>query len=114
MVIMGNKEICGMAFNPRPTTSRHGGYMTSTNHKYNRPMSVEDYLKLDDAEAYGKWQYIDGVAKFMSGGTVAHDRLMRNVSGALDAKLGVGPCTAFGSEVRTLVGRKNNNKEQYY
>ncbi len=44
------------------------------------PMSVEDYLRLDWSTPNAKYEYLDGVARLMSGGSVGHDRIARNVA----------------------------------
>ena len=38
-------------------------------------MSVEEYLDLDNSAGNVRYEYIDGVARLMSGGSVGHDRL---------------------------------------
>jgi Uma2 family endonuclease len=78
------------------------------------PMSVEEYLELDDNTFNGKYEYIDGIARLMSGGSVGHDRIAHNVYNALDQEFLSGPCTVFGSDVRTFIGTKPNGKEHYY
>jgi Uma2 family endonuclease len=78
------------------------------------PMSIEEYFELDENTFDGRYEYIDGVARLMSGGSVAHDRITRNVANAIEQNFLSGPCTVFGTNVRTLVGKKNNGNEHYY
>jgi Uma2 family endonuclease len=78
------------------------------------PMSVEEYFELDENTFNGRYEYIDGVARLMAGGSAAHNRIAHNVYNALDQEFLSGPCTVFGLEMRTLVGKKSNGKEQYY
>jgi Uma2 family endonuclease len=78
------------------------------------PMSVEEYFRLDENTFNGKYEYIDGVARLMSGGSVAHDRISRNVANAIDQHFLSGPRTVFGTDVRTFIGKKANGKEHYY
>ena len=42
-----------------------------------------------------KYEYIDGIAYMMSGDSVAHDWINRNIGSALDRQLGSGLCTVF-------------------
>ncbi len=77
------------------------------------PMPVQDYLRLDQSTPDAKYEYLDGVARLMSGGSVDHDRIAYNMRGALDQHFFSGPCTAFGSEVQVLIGLKPNGKEHY-
>jgi len=91
-----------MVTNPKRTEPHPGG-----------PMSVEDYLELDSNAIDAKYEYLDGVARLMSGGSVGHDRIARNVASDIEENFLSGPCTAFGSDVQVLIGLKPNGKEQY-
>ncbi len=77
------------------------------------PMSVEDYLQLDKRTLDAKYEYLDGVARLMSGGSAAHDRIAYNMRAALDQHFLSGPCTVFGSDMQVLVGIKPDGCEQY-
>jgi Uma2 family endonuclease len=77
------------------------------------PMSVEEYLRLDQSARNAKYEYLDGVARLMSGGSVGHDRIARNVARFIEEHFLSGPCTVFGSDVQVLVGLKKNGKENY-
>jgi Uma2 family endonuclease len=76
-------------------------------------MSVEEYLRLDRYTANAKYEYLDGAARLMSGGSVGHDRIARNVAHFIDEHFRSGPCTVFGSDVQVLIGLKSNDKENY-
>ena len=78
------------------------------------PMSVEEYFELDDNTINGRYEYIDGEARLMVGGSAEHNRIAHNVYYALNQEFLSGPCTVFGLEMRTLIGQKPNGKEQYY
>ncbi len=78
-----------------------------------RPMSVNEYLQLDGSTLDAKYEYLDGIARLMSGGSVGHDRIARNVSHFTEEHFLSGPCTAFGSDVQVLIGHKSNGKEHY-
>ena len=77
------------------------------------PMSVDEYLQLEESTPDARYEYIDGVARLMSGGSVGHDRIARNISHFTEEHFLSGPCTAFGSDVQVLIGIKPNGKELY-
>lgn len=64
-----------------------------------RTMSVEEYFRFDDSAPL-KHEYVRGEVYAMSGATLRHDRIARNVLIALSAAAGDGPCEAFSSSVR--------------
>jgi len=76
-------------------------------------MTEEAYHELEHLSPDHKYEYIDGLAYMMSGGSVAHDRINRNIGSALDRQLASGPCTAFGVDVQVLIGTKKSGKPPY-
>lgn len=64
-----------------------------------RTMSVEEYLRFDETSPL-RHEYVRGEVYAMSGVTLRHDRIVRNVLIALSAAAGDGPCEAFSSDVR--------------
>jgi Uma2 family endonuclease len=76
-------------------------------------MTEDAYHELERLSPNRKYEYIAGVAYMLSGGSVAHDRINRNIGYALDFQLRSGPCTAFGVDVQVLVGTKRNGKPDY-
>ncbi len=78
-----------------------------------KTMTEDDYHELEQLSPDRKYEYIDGVAYLMAGGSVAHDRINRNIGSALDRQLGAGPCTAFGVDVQVLIGTKKSGKAHY-
>jgi Uma2 family endonuclease len=91
-----------MAVNPQQQQFWQGG-----------PLSVEDYLHLDRSTPGAKYEYLDGVARLMSGGSVEHDRIARNVANSIERHFSSGPCTVFGSDVQVRIGMKADGKETY-
>lgn len=77
-------------------------------------MSEEDYLQLDRSAINARYEYIDGVAKLMAGGTIEADRIGYNTRVALDQHFHSGPCTVFGPDVQVFIGYKPNGKHDYY
>ncbi len=55
-------------------------------------MSEAEFHELEHLSPDRKYEYLNGMAYFMSGGSVAHDRITRNVGYALDSQLRTGPC----------------------
>ena len=76
-------------------------------------MTEEAYHELERLSPDRKYEYLDGVMYMMSGVSVAHDRISRNIGSALDRLLRSGPCSAFGVDVQVLVGTKKNRKPHY-
>ena len=97
-----------MATNPASTGSsswnwpRRGG-----------AMSEAEFHELEQISRDRKYEYIDGMAYLISGGSVAHNRIIRNIGYALDSWLRTGPCRAFGVDVQVLLGTKKNSKKHY-
>lgn len=77
------------------------------------PMSVQEYLWLDENVPNAKYEYINDVARLLAGGSVAHDRIARNVAHFIEEQLLTGPCTAFGAEVRVLIDYKASGRQSY-
>jgi Uma2 family endonuclease len=76
-------------------------------------MSEERYHELEQLSPDRKYEYIDGVAYMMSGGSVAHDKIAYNMRLALDTRFRSGHCTAFGADVQVLLGMKKNGKPYF-
>ena len=76
-------------------------------------MSEVAFHELEQLSPDRKYEYLNGMAYFMSGGSVAHDRITRNVGYALDSQLRTGPCRAFGVDVQVLLGTKKDSKKHY-
>jgi Uma2 family endonuclease len=77
------------------------------------PMSEEAFHELENLDPEHRYEYIDGVAYMMSGGSVGHDRILYNARSALEARLRSGPCTVFGVDVQVLLGFKKSGQKQY-
>ena len=75
------------------------------------PMSIEEYFELDQNTPNARYEYLDGVARLMSGGTGEHDQIARNVANAIEMHFLSGPCFVRGPEMQVLIGIKPNGKE---
>jgi Uma2 family endonuclease len=78
-----------------------------------KAMSEEEYHELEQLSPERKYEYINGRADMMSGGSIEHDRIRRNIESALDRQFPSGPCRVFGVDVQVLVGKKKNGKPHY-
>lgn len=75
------------------------------------PMSVEEYLRLDRYTTNAKYEYLDGAARLMSGGSVGHGRIARNVAHFIDEHFRSGACVSI-QEI-TLVSQFARHVEFY-
>jgi Uma2 family endonuclease len=69
-----------------------------TKHRY----TLEEYLALE-RESDARHEFWDGEVFAMSGGTLAHERVMRNVGNLFQAQLGRRGCEVFGSNMQIKV-----------
>ena len=65
-------------------------------------MTVDEWRELERTSEV-KHEYIDGYVYAMAGGTGAHSMVADNITGAVNAALGDGPCLAHGSDLATRV-----------
>jgi Uma2 family endonuclease len=77
------------------------------------PMSVQEYHQLEKRMTDAKYEYLDGVARLMSGGSGEHDQIAYNVRAALSQHFQSGPCFVRGSDMQVLVGAQSSGKENY-
>jgi Uma2 family endonuclease len=71
--------------------------------------------RFESAEAFIAWaearperyELVDGIVRMMTGGSLNHGRLSRNTLTALVARLGSGPCEAFGPDVAVILGPRH-------
>ena len=62
-------------------------------------MTVEEYFRFEEDSPI-KHEYVGGEVYAMSGVTLRHNRIMRNIVIALSAAAGDGPCEVFSTDVR--------------
>lgn len=70
-------------------------------------MTVEEYFQLD-SDLSAKYEYIDGYAIVMSGGSVGHARIAKNIVREFDNRLQAGPCQVHNSDVKVLIPIQGN------
>lgn len=78
-----------------------------------RPMSIQEYHQLEKRMADEKYEYLDGVARLMSGGSGEHDQIAYNVRAALSQHFRSGPCFVRGSDMQVLIDAQSSGKENY-
>ena len=61
-------------------------------------MTVDEWRALERANPDAKYEYIDGLAYLMSGGSLAQSRIGSNTVRALEDALGSGPCYVYNSD----------------
>ena len=59
-----------------------------------RPLTVESFLDFE-ADEPDRYEFVDGIVRMMTGGSAAHTVLKNNLTNALNAALGDGPCFAY-------------------
>ena len=59
-----------------------------------QPWTVEDFLAFE-AQEPERYEFVDGIVRMMTGGSAAHSVIKNNVTNALNAALGDGPCWAY-------------------
>ncbi|MEZ5300431.1 MAG: Uma2 family endonuclease [Verrucomicrobiales bacterium] len=67
-----------------------------------RHFSPAEYLELEQSADY-KSEYFEGEIFAMAGGTVAHARIIANLTAAVGGALKGGPCAAFSSDLMVAV-----------
>ena len=66
-------------------------------------MSVEEYLVLDRESQDGRYEYIDGYAYLMAGGTRYHSIICVNITRELSLLLRGGRCQVFNSDAKVCI-----------
>ena len=69
-------------------------------------MSTADFLVWEDRQDT-RHEFVDGVVRAMVGGTVRHERLVRNTLMALVRRLAGSPCEPFGSNLKVIAPNGN-------
>jgi len=74
-------------------------------------MSFAEYRELERRMPHAKYEYLNGRARLMAGGSWAHDRISRNTANAIDIKFRSGPCHVCGSDMKVLIGTRSDGSE---
>lgn len=65
-------------------------------------MPVEEYLRYDESSPI-RHEYLSGELYAMAGGTVRHNRIVRNIGTRLQVVAGDGPCDVFMNDMRLAI-----------
>ncbi|HEY7356832.1 MAG TPA: Uma2 family endonuclease [Ktedonobacterales bacterium] len=68
--------------------------------RHQAPMSVEDYLTLDRSSLEVRYEFVDGYAYMLAGGTANHSVIAVNITSVIHSLLLDGPCRIFNSDLR--------------
>jgi Uma2 family endonuclease len=63
-------------------------------------MSVEEYLTIDRNSLEARYEFIDGYAYLLAGGTANHSAISFNMMSAIHSRLGDSPCRIYNSDMR--------------
>ncbi len=74
-------------------------------------MTFQEYLALERAYPNARYEYLNGVARLMAGGRVAHDQITFNIRVAIAIHFRSGPCHTFGENMKVLVGTLPDGSE---
>lgn len=69
-------------------------------------MSVAEYLQLDRTSNEARYEYIDGYAVLLAGGTANHATIGLNVASLLRRLLRGGPCRVYNSDLRVRLSEE--------
>lgn len=75
-------------------------------HPHRQWMSVEEYLTLDNASTEQRYEYVDGYAYMLAGGTANHATIGMNVTSVLRGLLRGGPCRVYSSDLRVRLSER--------
>jgi Uma2 family endonuclease len=66
-----------------------------------QPWTVEEFLVFE-AEEPERYEFVDGILRMMTGGSVAHSVIKNNATNALNASLREGPCHAYVDDLKVV------------
>lgn len=67
---------------------------------HSAPLSVEEYLRLDNEDNEARYEYVDGQMFMLAGGTPDHAKISANLIGILYGLLAGHTCSVYTSDVR--------------
>ncbi len=68
-------------------------------------MSVEDYLTLDRNSTEVRYEFIDGYAYLLAGGTADHSTIKQNIANLIRGLLRGGPCRVYDSDMKVRISK---------
>jgi Uma2 family endonuclease len=77
-----------------------------------RFMTLEEFLEFEERSPL-RHEFVNGAIFAMNGATVAHQRIVRNLSTAIDTRLKPGRCEVFSSGLKVVIQRKSKEISYY-
>src|SRR5712691_8418947 len=69
-------------------------------------MSVEEYFELEENNPDTRYEYLEGYAYMMAGGSANHATISGNIYAILKSLLRAGRCRAYNSDMKVRVSEK--------
>ncbi len=73
-------------------------------------LSFEEWLEGERAAREGRSEFVDGEVFAMTGGSLAHNAIVINISGELRNQMKGRPCQVYASDVKVLIRAANAGK----
>lgn len=73
--------------------------MTSSASAFPKLWTVDDFLAWESQQEE-RYEFVDGILRAMTGGSLDHAAIIRNIVSGLHTRLRGGPCRAYASEVK--------------
>jgi Uma2 family endonuclease len=73
-------------------------------------LSFEEWLEGERAAREGRSEFVDGGVFAMTGGSLAHNAIVINISGELRTQMKGRPCQVYASDVKVLIRAANAGK----
>src|SRR5258706_3922084 len=70
-------------------------------------MGIEEYLKLDHESQGERYEYIDGYAYLLAGGTADHAKISANMIRELSIALRDSPCSVYTSDLKIRLSERH-------
>ncbi|MGA7982883.1 MAG: Uma2 family endonuclease, partial [Chromatiaceae bacterium] len=73
-------------------------------------LSFEEWLEGERAAREGRSEFVDGEVFAMTGGSLAHNAIVINISGELRNQMKGRPCQVYANDVKVLIRAANAGK----
>jgi Uma2 family endonuclease len=74
--------------------------------EHDHTMTVEEYFQLEASDSENRYEYVDGYAYMMSGGSFNHSTISDNINRILWGLLRGKPCRVYNSDVKVKISQK--------
>jgi Uma2 family endonuclease len=69
-------------------------------------MSVDEYLALERTSSEERYEFIDGYAYMLAGGTADHSIIKQNIASLIRNQLRGSPCRVYDSDMKVRLSEK--------